>query len=135
MTPEIDHESGTAIRIEAYDGPVGGWGSATSLAHHVKHHEAFGALPELVRQNKADGFACTSCAWAKPAKAHTAEFCENGAKATFAERTSLRAGVDFFERHTVTELLAWPDHDLEHEGRLTDPLRYDAGRDRYVPVA
>ena len=63
MTPEIDHESGTAIRIEAYDGPVGGWGSATSLAHHVKHHEAFGALPELVRQNKADGFACTSCAW------------------------------------------------------------------------
>jgi molybdopterin-dependent oxidoreductase alpha subunit len=135
MTPEIDHESGTAIKIEAYDGPVGGWGSASSIAHHVKHHAAFSALPELVRQNKVDGFACSSCAWAKPAKASTAEFCENGAKATFAELTSLRAGIDFFERHTVTELLAWPDHDLEHEGRLTDPLRYDAERDRYVPVA
>lgn len=134
MTREIDHESGAPIKIEAYDGPVGGWGSATSIAHHVKHHAAFGALPELVRQNKTDGFACSSCAWAKPAKASTAEFCENGAKATFAELTSLRAGLDFFARHTVAELLTWPDHDLEHEGRLTDPLRYDAAQDRYVPV-
>ena len=134
MTREIDHESGAPIKIEAYDGPVGGWGSATSIAHHVKHHAAFGALPELVRQNKTDGFACSSCAWAKPAKASTAEFCENGAKATFAELTSLRAGPDFFARHTVAELLTWPDHDLEHEGRLTDPLRYDAAQDRYVPV-
>jgi molybdopterin-dependent oxidoreductase alpha subunit len=135
MSQEIDSESGAAIKIEPYDGPVGGWGSASSLAHHVKHHAAFGALSELPRQNKPDGFACVSCAWAKPAKAHLAEFCENGAKATFAELTSRRVGPDFFAAHTLTELRGWPDHDLEYAGRLTEPMRYDAAQDRYVPVA
>ena len=35
-----------------------------------------------MRQNKPEGFACVSCAWAKPAEPHQVEFCENGAKAT-----------------------------------------------------
>jgi molybdopterin-dependent oxidoreductase alpha subunit len=122
------------VDVEPYDGPVGGWGSVNSLAHHVRHHAAAGAIPVLPRQNKVGGFACVSCAWAKPAQAHLAEFCENGAKATFAELTSKRAGADFFAEHTVTELLSWPDHDLEHQGRLTQPMRYDAQSDKYVPV-
>lgn len=130
-----DPDSHDTIRIEPYDGPVGGWGSVGSLAHHVKHHDAPGALAELPRQNKVDGFACVSCAWAKPAKAHLAEFCENGAKATFAELTRKRVGPEFFAAHTVTDLLGWPDHDLEREGRLTEPMRYDAASDRYVPVS
>ncbi|MCM2355692.1 MAG: FdhF/YdeP family oxidoreductase, partial [Arenimonas sp.] len=104
------------------------------LAYHVRHHEAWDALPQLARQNKPDGFACTSCAWAKPANAHLAEFCENGGKATFAELTGRRADPAFFASHTVTELLGWPDHDLEHAGRLTHPMRYDAASDRLVPV-
>ncbi len=36
----------------------------------------------LLKQNKPDGFACVSCAWAKPAEPHPFEYCENGAKAT-----------------------------------------------------
>ncbi len=123
------------IDLHPYDGPVGGWGSVGSLAHHVRHHAAAGALLELTRQNKADGFACTSCAWAKPARSHLAEFCENGAKATFSELTSRRVGAEFFEQHTLTALRQWPDHDLEHQGRLTVPLRLDRTRDRYVPVS
>lgn len=123
------------IEIKPYEGPVGGWGSMTSIAHRVRDDAAATALPELLRQNKPDGFACTSCAWAKPAKAHTAEFCENGAKATFAELTRRRVGAEFFASHTVSELRGWPDQALEHEGRLTEPLRYDAAQDRYVPVA
>ena len=130
----IDEER-QVVEIEPYDGPVGGWGSVSSIAHHVRHHAAFGALAELPRQNKVDGFACVSCAWAKPANAHKAEFCENGAKATFAELTSRRIGAPFFAEHTLAELREWPDHDLEFSGRLTEPLRYDAEADRYVPVA
>lgn len=121
-------------RVERYEGPVGGWGSVRSLAHHVRHHDAMAALPQLARQNKPQGYACTSCAWAKPANAHLAEFCENGGKATFAELTGRRADPVFFARHTVTELLGWPDHDLEHAGRLTHPMRYDAASDRLLPV-
>src|SRR5690606_12763756 len=63
------------------------------------------------------------------------EFCENGAKATFAELTSRRAEPDFFARHTLTELREWSDYDLEQAGRLTTPMRYDAASDRYVPVS
>ncbi|MBZ8138369.1 formate dehydrogenase [Rubrivivax gelatinosus] len=124
-----------SIEIQAYDGPVGGWGSVGSLVHHLQHHAAPGALAELPRQNQTDGFACVSCAWAKPANASRVEFCENGAKATFAELTTRRAGAEFFGRHTVSELRGWRDHDLEHEGRLTEPLRYDAASDRYLPVS
>jgi hypothetical protein len=61
----------------------------------------------LLKQNKPDGYACVSCAWAKPANPHPFEFCESGAKATAWETTSKRnIGADFFERHTVTELEA-----------------------------
>jgi molybdopterin-dependent oxidoreductase alpha subunit len=76
---------------------------------------------------------CTSCAWAKPAKPHPFEFCENGAKATLWELTTRRATPDFFARHRVTQLLSWSDHDLEQAGRLTHPMRYDAATDRYQP--
>jgi molybdopterin-dependent oxidoreductase alpha subunit len=78
---------------------------------------------------------CTSCAWAKPAKAHLAEFCENGAKATFWDLTSKRTTPEFFANHTVSELLQWSDHDLENQGRLTHPLRYDNATDKYAPVS
>ncbi|HMP62047.1 MAG TPA: CbbBc protein, partial [Phenylobacterium sp.] len=80
-------------------------------------------------------FMCVSCAWAKPAEPHPAEFCENGAKATIWDFTPRRAGPDFFASHTLTELRTWTDYELEQAGRLTDPLRYDAASDRYVPCA
>lgn len=78
---------------------------------------------------------CVSCAWTKPANHHPLEFCENGAKATLWELTTRRCTPDFFAKHTVTELRGWKDHDLEQEGRLTYPMRYDRDSDRYVPCA
>jgi len=33
----------------------------------------------------------------------------------------------------VSELRQWRDHDLEHQGRLTHPLRYDPQSDKYQP--
>ena len=131
LFPEIDPHSGLKIEIRPYTSPTGGWGSVSSLVQHTRHEAAAGALGELVRQNKPDGFACTSCAWAKPAKAHLAEFCENGAKATFAELTSRRIGAEFFAKHTVGELLSWPDHDIRpgrrSRGSSRPALRPPAG--------
>src|SRR5690606_9851238 len=92
-------------------------------------------LEQLHRQNKPDGFMCASCAWAKPRDPHRFEFCENGAKATFWELDRGRVDPAFFAQHSVSELLHWPDHDLERQGRLTTPMRYDPASDRYLPIA
>lgn len=123
-------------KIEPYDAPAGGWGSMKSLMRHIPTQGIPFSAPAILRkQNKPEGYSCVSCAWAKPAKPHFAEFCENGAKATAWELTARRTTPEFFERHTVSELLQWPDHDLENEGRLTHPMRYDTARDRYLPVS
>src|SRR5690242_18433871 len=121
------------VRIEDYDHPAGGWGSLKSVTSVlVREHVALQGVRLLSHQNKPDGFACVSCAWAKPAKPHAAEFCENGAKATAWEITTRRTTPEFFRQHTVTQLESWPDHDLEEHGRLTAPLRWDASIDQYV---
>ena len=122
-------------RFETDDRPAGGWGSLKAVATYMLREEApLSTAHALLKQNKPGGFACVSCAWAKPAKPHAAEFCENGAKATAWELTDKRITPAFFRQHTVTELQAWSDHELEAGGRLTQPLRWDAGLDRYVEV-
>ena len=117
-----------------YDGSAGGWGSLRGIVETVgRDMSAVGALDTLRQQNKTGGFMCVSCAWGKPKHPHAFEFCENGAKATLWELTTHRCTPDFFAGHTVRELRSWTDHDLEQQGRLTHPLRYDAASDRYVP--
>ena len=123
-------------KFETYEHPAGGWGSLKAVTSILLHeHIPLLGAKALARQNKHDGFACVSCAWAKPHPPHAAEFCENGAKATAWELTSKRVTPDFFASHTLAELERWSDHDLEAIGRLTAPLRYDATSDRYVPVS
>ena len=122
--------------IRPFTGPAGGWGSVRSLAEIMpRERVAPETARELLRQNKPDGFACVSCAWPKPADHHPAEFCEEGAKATAWELTTLRTTPDFFAQHTLTELRTWKDYDLEQHGRLTHPLRYDPATDKYVAVS
>lgn len=121
---------------EPYEGPAGGWGSVESLARYaLSEGHVLQNSTILAKQNKPDGFACVSCAWAKPADPHPAEFCENGAKATFWELTTKRAAPDFFAQHTVTELQTWPDYDLEAAGRLTHPMRFNHDTDHYEMVS
>jgi molybdopterin-dependent oxidoreductase alpha subunit len=117
-----------------YDHPTGGWGSLQGMARIFgKEWNRPGVAETLLRQNKPHGFMCVSCSWAKPADHHAFEFCENGAKATLWELTPKRCTPEFFAEHSVTELKAWKDYDLEHQGRLTHPMRYDAATDHYVP--
>ncbi|MEF0942444.1 FdhF/YdeP family oxidoreductase [Rhizobium sp. BR 362] len=114
---------------------AGGWGSAKSVSKILlREHIPIAGPSLLAHQNKPDGYMCVSCAWGKPAKPHPLEFCENGAKATSWEVTNRRADRAFFAAHTLTELETWPDHDLEEQGRLTHPMRWDAETDKYVPV-
>ncbi|MEO9340953.1 FdhF/YdeP family oxidoreductase [Mesorhizobium sp. SB112] len=123
-------------RYSAYKQPTGGWGSVKSLVKHSVRQRALSTAVSLVRDhNKVGGYMCTSCAWAKPDRSHTAEFCENGAKATFWDLTKKRTTPEFFQKHTVSDLLSWTDYELENVGRLTHPLRYDADTDKYVAVS
>ena len=122
--------------LNAHGEPAGGWGSLKSVTSVlVQEHVAVSGTRLLVHQNKPDGYACVSCAWAKPAHPHPAEFCENGAKATAWEITTARTTPEFFKEHTLTELEGWHDHELEKHGRLTAPLRWDAASDRYLEVS
>jgi molybdopterin-dependent oxidoreductase alpha subunit len=117
---------------DPYHHPSGGWGSVKEVgAALLRQRVMIEGGQVMLHQNKPDGYACVSCAWAKPAHPHPFEFCESGAKATAWEITAKRIGADFFERHPVSELLTWSDHRLEDEGRLTVPLRWDPATDRY----
>ncbi|WP_174273976.1 FdhF/YdeP family oxidoreductase [Sphingomonas bacterium] len=119
-----------------YDHPIGGWGSVRGMTETLlRERNGPGIATALLRQNKADGFACVSCAWGKPKEPHGFEFCENGAKATMWEITTRRCEPGFFARHTVSELKGWRDYDLEQQGRLTHPMRYDPDSDKYVPCS
>jgi anaerobic selenocysteine-containing dehydrogenase len=114
--------------------PAGGWGSVQSLGRSLaREHVPFSGSRILMHQNKPDGFACVSCAWAKPGEPHLFEFCEEGAKATTWEVTGRCCTPAFFANHVVAALRSWSDHDLEEEGP-TQPLRWDAASDRYLAV-
>jgi molybdopterin-dependent oxidoreductase alpha subunit len=122
--------------IRPYDSPAGGWGALRATAKAVREQMDVTQAPLLLlRTNKPEGFDCPGCAW--PDKDHTStfQFCENGAKAVTWEATKRRVPPEFFSAHTVTELLQWPDHELEREGRVTHPMAYDAATDHYLPIS
>ena len=123
--PQDDHTA-------HYDGPSGGWGSLRGMARiYARELSPPAILKTLSEQNKPHGFACVSCAWAKPADHHLAEFCENGAKATMWEMTSRRCTPEFFAKHTVTELREWQRLRSRAAGP-TDPSTALRPRDRPV---
>jgi molybdopterin-dependent oxidoreductase alpha subunit len=121
--------------VAPYGHAAGGWGALKQVAINLVREKVSGSnYKTLFAQNQADGFDCPGCAWPDRAHASTFEFCENGVKAVAAEATSKRVGPDFFARHTVAELMAQSDYELERHGRLTDPLAYDAATDQYRPI-
>ncbi|MFC7734473.1 FdhF/YdeP family oxidoreductase [Roseomonas sp. GCM10028921] len=124
------------VSTKPYSGPAGGWGSFRSVESILLQEERIATgNAVLLKQNKPGGYSCVSCSWAKPREPLPFEYCENGAKATAWEITRKRVPEGFFETHSLTDLLSWPDHDLEAIGRLTHPMRLDRARDRWMPVA
>ncbi|MFC4254936.1 FdhF/YdeP family oxidoreductase [Altererythrobacter xixiisoli] len=114
---------------------AGGWGALKSCGKQLLGSgAALSGAKTLLKANQPDGFDCPGCAWGDPEHGSSFEFCENGVKAVAWEATAKRTEPDFFGRYTVSELRNWTDYALEHEGRLTQPMRYDAASDRYYPV-
>jgi molybdopterin-dependent oxidoreductase alpha subunit len=107
-----------------------------SMTRALREMGAVRSARTLPKMNQVDGFDCPSCAWPDPQageRSH-AEFCENGAKALSWEATRERVGRDFFAEHTVEELRAESDHELESHGRLTEPMYLARGASHYVPI-
>lgn len=95
------------------------------------------SLKTLLKVNQIDGFDCPSCAWADPAgnDRKTAEFCENGAKAVAWEATTKRVDATFFAARSVAQLRTESDHELEHYGRLTEPMYLALEATHYAPIS
>lgn len=90
----------------------------------------------LLRLNQVDGFDCQGCAWPDPAPGHrhTAEFCENGAKAVAEEATNQLLDREFFARHSVADLEGRTEFWLGKQGRITEPMVLRPGATHYEPI-
>lgn len=119
-----------------YHHPSAGWGAATSVALVLlKQVELIDGARAVFKMNHEDGgYDCPGCAWPDDRKGLRMDICENGIKHATWEMTRKRATREFFAAHRVTELEAWSDFALEDEGRLAEPMRFDAASDRYLPV-
>ncbi len=115
---------------------AGGWGALKSVGKRLLESGApISGARTLLKANQPDGFDCPGCAWGDPEHGSSFEFCENGVKAVAWEATEARVPPDFFAAHSLSELRGWSDYDLEKQGRLTHPMRYDRATDKYLPVS
>ncbi|MDK0518893.1 FdhF/YdeP family oxidoreductase [Streptomyces sp. ML-6] len=88
----------------------------------------------LLKVNQKNGFDCPGCAWPEGDKRHTAEFCENGAKAVAEEATLRRVTPDFFAAHPLADLATRSGYWLGQQGRITQPMYLPEGAERYEPI-
>ncbi|MET4663589.1 FdhF/YdeP family oxidoreductase [Sphingomonas sp. PvP056] len=121
--------------IKDYTGPAGGWGALKAVAISLKAQQIVtSGAQTLLKSNQPDGFDCPSCAWPDPKHTSSFEFCENGAKAVAWESTAKKIGAKFFAEHSVSDIWKESDHWIEDQGRVTEPLRYNAATDHYEVV-
>jgi molybdopterin-dependent oxidoreductase alpha subunit len=109
---------------------------AVSMKRSLAHMGVKNTAKTLLKLNQADGFDCMSCAWPDPdpENRHTAEFCENGAKAVAEEATKDRATPAFFARHSIAELDSHDEYWLGQQGRITHPMVKRPGGTHYEPI-
>jgi anaerobic selenocysteine-containing dehydrogenase len=121
--PPADHAAGLeAVRL--------------TLARAVRQMGVVKTTRNLRALNQADGFDCMSCAWPDPqGHRHTAEFCENGAKAVSWEGDRATVGPEFFAAHSLADLAGQTDHWLEKQGRLVHPMVRREGGTHYEPIS
>ncbi|MEV8388379.1 MULTISPECIES: FdhF/YdeP family oxidoreductase [unclassified Streptomyces] len=89
----------------------------------------------LLKVNQKNGFDCPGCAWPEGDHRHTAEFCENGAKAVAEEATVRRVTPEFFAEHPVSDLFERSGYWLGQQGRITHPMYLPEGADQYEPIS
>lgn len=113
---------------------AGGFASVASTFKQVmRSQRAKDNIKNLLKVNQTDGFDCPGCAWGDNTSDRF-QFCENGAKAVTWEATDKKVGHQFFREYSVTQLKKQSDHWLEYQGRLTEPMSYNADTDHYEPI-
>ncbi len=125
---EVHHQKHAAAGVTAV---------AVSMKRALQEMGPTRTAKTLLKLNQADGFDCMSCAWPDPDPdhRHTAEFCENGAKAVAEEADKARVGPDFFARHSVAELAERTEFWLGKQGRITEPMVLREGATHYTPIS
>ena len=124
------------MTVKKYTAAAGGWGSLASTAKHLLHSENVAKnIRNLLKTNQDHGFDCPGCAWGEEGKKDSFRFCENGAKAVNWEATSRRLTPEFFAEYSVSTLRKQSDYYLEDQGRLSDPMLYQAETDKYEAIS
>jgi molybdopterin-dependent oxidoreductase alpha subunit len=120
-----------------YHHPAAAWGAALSVGRVLVEQGAIvdGVKAIFNMNHENTGFDCPGCAWPDDLKGLRMDICENGIKHVTWEMTKKRTDRDFFAKHTVTELLSWSDFELENQGRLTEPMVFNAATDHYEPIS
>ncbi|NKX87116.1 FdhF/YdeP family oxidoreductase [Nocardia coubleae] len=124
--------------FKPYHHPAAGWGAAKAVTEFMigQEKEPLLGTRAIIKMNHENGgFDCPGCAWPDSIKGIHLDICENGIKHVTWEMTHKRVTREFFAEHSVAELSTWSDHDLENQGRLTEPMRYDPVTDHYVPIS
>ena len=135
--PRGDIDESELSVSHAEDHAAGPTAVAVSLKRAVEQMGVRRTAQTLRELNQADGFDCQGCAWPDPSPEHrhTAEFCENGAKAVTEEATRRRAGREFFAAHPIADLGDRTDYWLGQQGRITEPMVLRAGGTHYEPIS
>ncbi|WP_201614573.1 FdhF/YdeP family oxidoreductase [Psychrobacter sp. JCM 18902] len=124
-------------KIPVYSHPAAGWPALISSTRKLMDYQTFlrGGLSVLKSNQPKGGFDCPGCAWPDHKSHKAIDVCENGIKVIASETMTKKADAQFFARHSVTELQGWSGYELEHSGRLSEPVYYDAAQDRYLPIS
>ncbi|ODR18040.1 FdhF/YdeP family oxidoreductase [Mycolicibacterium porcinum] len=132
-----DAEGHDQPEFHPYHHPAAGWGAAKSVTRFlIREREPIDGPRAIMKMNHEDGgFDCPGCAWPDDMKGLKLDICENGIKHVTWEMTHKRCGPGFFAQHTVSELATWSDFALEDQGRLTEPMVYNAETDHYEPIS
>ncbi len=126
----------TKVRARPYAAAAAGPSAVlSSLRYALKTSGVVRGAHVFLHVNQKDGFDCPGCAWPDPAHRATAEFCENGARAVAHEADTRKVDAAFFAKHSIAALKALSDHDLEHQGRLLQPMVKLSGASHYTPIA
>jgi anaerobic selenocysteine-containing dehydrogenase len=138
-TPALGRGPNRPARVsqENERAPTAGWGAARSVVRVLgRTREPVKGPQAIVKMNHENsGFDCPGCAWPDDRKGLHLDICENGIKHVTWEMTRQKVDREFFAAHTITELSGWTDFALEDQGRLIEPMAYDAASDKYASIS
>ncbi len=134
--PKRDIDEDELSVRQAPDHAAGPTAVAVTMKRAIEQMGVRRATKALLKLNQVDGFDCQGCAWPdpEPGERHTAEFCENGAKAVTEEATRRHIGREFFAAHPLAELGERTDYWLGQQGRIIEPMVLRPESSHYEPI-